>query len=210
MAASSRLGVLMKLDKNQRKPRIFKASDLCTYNNTIVDAPHDSCCFHISNLLILVKLRLVFGLSGNLSKRHTGRFLINCLWYSFLCGLPSFYTLQLPDRIPTITAGVLFSLIGRRPSPKRAVGKTPQFTSRMHTARKQTADPVNTAGSAVCQCSDLPVSLFPKPFSAQDFHLLHTVPPEQLQRFRANSLTGHRNGDRRRTPHGGGAADPAQ
>ena len=66
------------------------------------------------------------------------------------------------------------------------------------------------AGSAVCQCSDLPVSLFSKPFSAQDFHLLHAVPPEQLQRFRANSLTGHRNGDRRRTPHGRGAADPAQ
>lgn len=46
MAASSRLGVLMKLDKNQRKPRIFKASDLCTYNNTIVDAPDNACCFH--------------------------------------------------------------------------------------------------------------------------------------------------------------------
>ena len=47
MAASSRLGVLMKLDKNQRKPRIFKASDLCTYNNTIVDPAHDSGCLHI-------------------------------------------------------------------------------------------------------------------------------------------------------------------
>ena len=33
MAASSRLGVLMKLDKNQRKPRVFKASDLCPYYN---------------------------------------------------------------------------------------------------------------------------------------------------------------------------------
>ena len=66
------------------------------------------------------------------------------------------------------------------------------------------------AGSAVCQCSDLPVLLFSKPFSAQDFHPLHAVPPEQLQRFRTNSLTGHRNGDRRRTPHGRGAADPAQ
>ena len=75
---------------------------------------------------------------------------------------------------------------------------------------KQTADPVNTAGSAVCQCSDLPVLLFSKPFSAQDFHLLHAIPPEQFQRFRANLLTGHRNGDRRRTPHGRGAADPAQ
>ena len=34
--------------------------------------------------------------------------------------------------------------------------------------------------------------------------------PEQFQCFRANLLTGHRNGDRRRTPHGRGAADPAQ
>ncbi len=38
MAASSRLGVLMKLDKNQRKPRVFKASDLCPYYNRRVMA----------------------------------------------------------------------------------------------------------------------------------------------------------------------------
>ena len=48
MAASSRLGVLMKLDKNQRKPRVFKASDLCPYYNRRVDAANDSCCFHLS------------------------------------------------------------------------------------------------------------------------------------------------------------------
>ena len=84
-----------------------------------------------------------------------------------------------------------------------------------HWARHRPADMAKTAGpafarSAVCLCSDLPVSLFSKPFSAQDFHPLHAVPPEQLQRFRTNSLTGHCNGDRRRTPHGRGAADPAQ
>lgn len=33
MAATSQVGVLMKLDKNQRKPRAFKASDLCPYYN---------------------------------------------------------------------------------------------------------------------------------------------------------------------------------
>lgn len=84
-----------------------------------------------------------------------------------------------------------------------------------HWARHRPADMVKTAGPAfagpaVCLCSDLPVSLFSKPFSAQDFHPLHAVPPEQLQRFRTNSLTGHRNGDCRRTPHGRGSADPAQ
>ena len=47
MAASSRLGVLMKLDKNQRKPRVFKASDLCPYYNRRVDATNDTRCFHL-------------------------------------------------------------------------------------------------------------------------------------------------------------------
>ena len=47
MAASSRLGVLMKLDKNQRKPRVFKASDLCPYYNRRVNATDNSGCFHI-------------------------------------------------------------------------------------------------------------------------------------------------------------------
>lgn len=46
MAASSRLGVLMKLDKNQRKPRVFKASDLCPYYNRRVDASDDTGRFH--------------------------------------------------------------------------------------------------------------------------------------------------------------------
>ena len=49
MAASSRLGVLMKLDKNQRKPRVFKASDLCPYYNRRVDSSYNSGCFHILN-----------------------------------------------------------------------------------------------------------------------------------------------------------------
>ena len=53
MAASSRLGVLMKLDKNQRKPRVFKASDLCPYYNRRVNSSYDSGCFHIYNLLYL-------------------------------------------------------------------------------------------------------------------------------------------------------------
>ena len=48
MAASSRLGVLMKLDKNQRKPRVFKASDLCPYYNRRVHASYNAGCFHIS------------------------------------------------------------------------------------------------------------------------------------------------------------------
>ena len=47
MAASSRLGVLMKLDKNQRKPRVFKASDLCPYYNRRVHPTDDTSSFHI-------------------------------------------------------------------------------------------------------------------------------------------------------------------
>ena len=55
MAASSRLGVLMKLDKNQRKPRVFKASDLCPYYNRRVNATNNSCCFHeFQNPFLLV------------------------------------------------------------------------------------------------------------------------------------------------------------
>lgn len=37
---------------------------------------------------------------------------LNCLCHSFLNDLPLFCSLQLPDRIPTITEGVLFFLIG--------------------------------------------------------------------------------------------------
>ena len=48
MAASSRLGVLMKLDKNQRKPRVFKASDLCPYYNRRVHSSDNAGSFHIS------------------------------------------------------------------------------------------------------------------------------------------------------------------
>lgn len=65
MAASSRLGVLMKLDKNQRKPRIFKASDLCTYNNTIVDSSDYSCCFHYINSLAFVAYLYCLPLEGD-------------------------------------------------------------------------------------------------------------------------------------------------
>ena len=56
MAASSRLGVLMKLDKNQRKPRVFKASDLCPYYNRRVNAAHDTGCFHIVKTFLFVLL----------------------------------------------------------------------------------------------------------------------------------------------------------
>ena len=49
MAASSRLGVLMKLDKNQRKPRVFKASDLCPYYNRRVYSSDNSGCFHVGS-----------------------------------------------------------------------------------------------------------------------------------------------------------------
>ena len=38
--------------------------------------------------------------------------LLNCLCHSFLSDLPLFCSLLLPDRIPTITVGVLFFLIG--------------------------------------------------------------------------------------------------
>lgn len=91
------------------------------------------------------------------------------------------------------------------PHPKRS----------RHWARHRPADMVKTAGPHLpvlrFVCIQIcPVLLFSKPFSAQDFHLHHAIPSEQLQRFRTNSLTGHRNGDRRRTPHGRGAADPAQ
>ena len=46
--------------------------------------------------------------------------------------------------------------------------------------------------------------------SAQNLYLLHAISPEQFQRFRANSLPGHHNRNRRRTPHGGGTTDPPQ
>ena len=39
--------------------------------------------------------------------------LLNCLCHSFLSDLPLFCSLLLPDRIPTITVGVLFFLIGK-------------------------------------------------------------------------------------------------
>ena len=38
--------------------------------------------------------------------------LLNCLCHSFLSDLPLFCSLLLPDRIPTITVGVIFFLIG--------------------------------------------------------------------------------------------------
>ena len=38
---------------------------------------------------------------------------LNCLCHSLLSGLPLFCSLQLPDRISTITEGVLFFPIGR-------------------------------------------------------------------------------------------------
>jgi len=64
MAASSRLGVLMKLDKNQRKPRVFKASDLCPYYNRRVNASNDASCFHIS-FLSLIKTDPLVLFAGN-------------------------------------------------------------------------------------------------------------------------------------------------
>ena len=57
MAASSRLGVLMKLDKNQRKPRVFKASDLCPYYNRRVDPSDNSGCFHDFGILSDLNMR---------------------------------------------------------------------------------------------------------------------------------------------------------
>ena len=68
MAASSRLGVLMKLDKNQRKPRVFKASDLCPYYNRRVNSSNNSCCFHnIYKISLLYKfVLLVFVKQGDL------------------------------------------------------------------------------------------------------------------------------------------------
>ena len=56
MAATSQVGVLMKLDKNQRKPRAFKASDLCPYYNRRVNSSHNSGCFHIRSSSILHNL----------------------------------------------------------------------------------------------------------------------------------------------------------
>ena len=66
MAASSRLGVLMKLDKNQRKPRVFKASDLCPYYNRRVNSSYNSCSFHIYSPLINVVAELLSAKEGEL------------------------------------------------------------------------------------------------------------------------------------------------
>lgn len=41
-------GILMKSDKNQRNPRVFKASDLCPYYNRRVNASDNTGSFHIS------------------------------------------------------------------------------------------------------------------------------------------------------------------
>ena len=74
MAASSRLGVLMKLDKNQRKPRVFKASDLCPYYNRRVNAADNTCSFHISisfnlqiTMLLFVNTRDLYAAKLDLS-----------------------------------------------------------------------------------------------------------------------------------------------
>ena len=63
MAASSRLGVLMKLDKNQRKPRVFKASDLCPYYNRRVNASNYSCCFHLYKISLIYRFVLLVSAS---------------------------------------------------------------------------------------------------------------------------------------------------
>ena len=69
MAASSRLGVLMKLDKNQRKPRVFKASDLCPYYNRRVNAADNAGCSHAACLLDLFEK---IGVRGYCSLFHQG------------------------------------------------------------------------------------------------------------------------------------------
>jgi len=80
MAASSRLGVLMKLDKNQRKPRVFKASDLCPYYNRRVDAADNSGSFHIVKPFFLSCWQEKFALevlsanAGRLCWKISGKF----------------------------------------------------------------------------------------------------------------------------------------
>ena len=55
MAATSQVGVLMKLDKNQRKPRAFKASDLCPYYNRRVYATRDPARYKLDALVPFIR-----------------------------------------------------------------------------------------------------------------------------------------------------------
>ena len=79
MAASSRLGVLMKLDKNQRKPRVFKASDLCPYYNRRVHPAYNASCFHIYSLLVVVEFTLL--VSVNRVELYRKIYIFLFLWY---------------------------------------------------------------------------------------------------------------------------------
>ena len=76
MAASSRLGVLMKLDKNQRKPRVFKASDLCPYYNRRVHSSDNACCFHGISFSFYISKSL--PLEGKVAERQRGRMRCRC------------------------------------------------------------------------------------------------------------------------------------
>ena len=52
--SSSRSLGLREIGQNQRKPSVFKASDLCPYYNRRVDPSHDSSRFHIVKPFLLL------------------------------------------------------------------------------------------------------------------------------------------------------------
>ena len=37
---------VLKFGQNQRKPGVFKASELLSYYNSIIDSSYNTCCFH--------------------------------------------------------------------------------------------------------------------------------------------------------------------
>ena len=53
-----------------------------------------------------------FELACKMATELDHSYALNCSCHSFLSDLPLFCSLQLPDRISTITEGVLFFLIG--------------------------------------------------------------------------------------------------
>lgn len=97
MAATSRIGVLMKLDKNQRKPRVFKASDLCPYYNRIVDPSDNAGCFHNSIFSFTVCFLPAVILFANIARLCAERFGSNWAFFALVVDFSYPYAYSAPS-----------------------------------------------------------------------------------------------------------------
>ena len=66
---------LREIGQNQRKPSVFKASDLCPHYNRRVDSPNDAGCFHICTSSRVSKIQHSYCLQtlGNYANFCIGR-----------------------------------------------------------------------------------------------------------------------------------------